>query len=179
MIRMTFALGALLTLAACNMPTDEAVLENSIRTELGKQGTVEEVNLTRQDENTIIGHVEMRDTAGRQGRLNCTAERVQGGSSFNWQCLSVIDEGVLQEMEAEVRQRMEQEGEVIEVHMQRGGDDDNMTGHVVLRDAAGTELRLPCRAVRDSEGLFGWRCGQRAEEWAVERRAGGGQQAGK
>ena len=138
MIRMTFALGALLTLAACNMPTDEAVLENSIRTELGKQGTVEEVNLTRQDENTIIGHVEMRDTAGRQGRLNCTAERVQGGSSFNWQCLSVIDEGVLQEMEAEAAARGADAILGIDLDYETVGGQ----GSMLMVSASGTAVRL-------------------------------------
>jgi len=169
MKKIAIGLATMLSLSGCNMPSDEEVLENAIRTELAQQGTVDAVNLVRQDENRITGHVDMRDATGRQGRLNCTAERTEG-RSFDWRCLSAIDEGVLQEMETEVRQRMAQEGEVVEVDMQRGVDDDNMTGYVVLRDSAGTELRLPCRAVRDAEGLFGWRCGQRAEQWAVERR---------
>jgi hypothetical protein len=148
---------ALLALAAC--ASEEEQLENAIREGLANQGTVQEVNLTVSDENNLTGYAMIRENSGREGRLNCTAQRGEG-SNFNWRCSPAIDEATLQEMETAIRTNLAAQGEVVEVDMQRGADDDHMTGHAVLRDGAGGEVRVPCSAERTEGANFSWRCGE-------------------
>jgi hypothetical protein len=159
MKRLAISLGFALAAAACTVSSEEDQLENAIRENLSNQGTVQEVELTRQDDNNMNGFVVMQDRSGRRGRLNCTAQRAEG-TNFNWRCSPAIDESVLQEMENQIRQELSQQGTVVEVDMQRQNDDNHMTGHAKVRLADGTEVTAPCTAERDSTnvGTFNWRC---------------------
>lgn len=143
-------------------------LENSIRTTLSNQGTVQEVNLTRQDDENLNGFAVVRDPTGSEVRFACTAQRSQG-SDYNWRCQPTIDERVLAQVEGVIRNRLSTQADVVEVDMQRGADDDHMTGHATIRGGNGEQVRVPCSAQRSPTGGFDWRCGQDAAP------AGGGQ----
>lgn len=159
MKRMTIALGALVALAGCNIGSEEDRLENAIREELTKQGNVQEVNLTRQDENTIAGYAMIQEHSGRSGRLNCTAQRTEG-SNFNWRCSPAIDQAVLDEIEGQIRTQLAGQADVREVSLERAGDDNHMAGYVLVGDGAGGEERVPCSAERTEGANFNWRCGE-------------------
>jgi hypothetical protein len=62
-------------------------------------------------------------------------------------------------MEGTIRQSLAQQGEVREVELTRQ-DDMRMTGHAVLRDGNGNEVRANCTATRENEASnhFSWRC---------------------
>ena len=170
---VAICLGALLALGGCKVASEEDQLENAIRENLSNQGTVQEVELTKTDENNMTGHVMIRENSGRTGRLNCTAQRTSG-SSFNWRCSPAIDEQVLTEMENVIRQELSQQATVVSVEMNRQNDDNHMTGFAVVRDAAGTEVRANCTAERDATniGSFNWEC--RPAEGAQAAEGGGG-----
>jgi hypothetical protein len=159
MNRKAIVLAALLGVAGCNMASEEDQLENAIREGLSNQGTVQEVNLTRQDENNINGFAMVRETSGRSGRLNCTAQRTDG-SNFNWRCSPAIDQSVLDEMEGQIRTQLAQQADVVEVSLERAGDDNHMAGYVRVRDGVGGEERVPCSAERTQGANFAWRCGE-------------------
>lgn len=161
MLMRTIALGALLGLAGCTIASEEDQLENAIRDGLSNQGTVQEVNLTRQDENNIIGYAMLREASGRTGRLACTAQRSEG-SNFNWRCSPAIDETVVQEIETAIRTNLSAQADVVSVDMARAGDDNNMTGTATLRDGEGNEMQVPCSARRTQGANFDWRCGEDA-----------------
>ncbi|MDQ8754629.1 hypothetical protein RCO27_00145 [Sphingosinicella sp. LHD-64] len=161
MNRTVIVMAALLGAAGCNMASEEDRLENSIREELGKQGTVQEVNLTRQDENNMVGYATIREHSGRSGRLNCTAQRTEG-ANFNWRCSPAIDQAVLDEMEGQIRTQLAQQADVAEVSLERAGDDNHMAGYVVVREGGG-ETRVPCTAERTEGANFSWRCGEETE----------------
>jgi hypothetical protein len=149
---------ATLVLAACDMASQEDQLENSIRNSLESQGNVQQVEMTKQDEENFTGFAVIRDRNGREGRLNCTARRTEG-TNYDWRCLPTITEPVVAEMEALIRTELERQATVLEVDMTRQ-DDNNMTGFARVQDAAGNEIRTTCVAARSPVGTsnFSWRC---------------------
>jgi hypothetical protein len=169
-IMKKFAAVALVALAlgGCTMESQEDQLENSIRSELGNQGsTVQEVELTKQENGNMTGYAVVREASGRTGRLACTAGPTGGSSTnFSWHCSPAIDQAVEQEMNGIVRREYESRGaEVLEVAMHRANDDNHMTGTARVRDGSGTESRLTCSAERDANtpGTFGWQCAPAGE----------------
>jgi hypothetical protein len=73
----------------CLPTVDEASLtavENVIRADLANQGTVEEVDLQRVDDNNMRGHARLV-VDGAEVRANCTATRdTTNTANFNWRC---------------------------------------------------------------------------------------------
>lgn len=73
----------------CQPTVDEAALtavENVIRADLANQGTVEEVDLQRVDDNNMRGFARLVIN-GAEIRTNCTAARDGAdGGNFNWRC---------------------------------------------------------------------------------------------
>ena len=153
-------LGCALALAGCSSEEDR--LENAMRETLTAQGNVQEIEMTKQDENRMTGFAVVQRTGESQGRrLGCTADRdpSKGAAFYNWRCQPMIDEAMLTEIENSIRQNLAAQGGVEEVEMSRR-DDDNMTGFARVRDGSGTEARFDCTAARDSNdaGNFTWRC---------------------
>jgi hypothetical protein len=74
----------------CSPTIDESVvteMEGIIQTELARQATVLEVNMTRQDDNRMTGFARLQDGSGTEIRTNCTATRdAAGTANFNWRC---------------------------------------------------------------------------------------------
>jgi hypothetical protein len=89
----------------CVPAIDEAMLtqmENTIRQSLSQQATVLAVDMTRQDDDHMTGHAQVRDADGDEGRVNCTAAREAGGNgNFNWECAPPGSEAEAAEAPAE------------------------------------------------------------------------------
>jgi len=63
-------------------------LKGMIRQQLAARGlTVTEVEMARQDDNTIAGHAVVRDPAGNEVRTNCTAPRDAATGRFALRCV--------------------------------------------------------------------------------------------
>jgi hypothetical protein len=156
---IAIGLGCALALAGCSMASDEDRMENAIRAELSKNGTVNEVEMTREGDN-MVGFAQVRSNDGSEGRLNCTATRdsTKGPGNYNWRCLPAIDQRMVDDMEGTIRQSLGQNGEVTEVELTRQ-DDMRMTGHATVR-ANGEEVRAECTVTRENEASnhFNWRC---------------------
>ena len=137
---------------------DEAVIEDWIRAELAPQGEVLQVEMTRRDADHMTGFADIRDNEGREGRLNCSAQRTEG-ADFQVRCLPAITEQILREMEDAIRTSLAEQAEVLEIAMRRQ-DDMRMAGFARLRDADGTEVRANCTAVRENpqSRTFDWEC---------------------
>jgi beta-lactamase superfamily II metal-dependent hydrolase len=156
MKRIAIFLGCALACAGCSSPEDQ--LENAIRNELSSRGTVEQVELTKQDANRMTGFATVRAN-GVVSRLNCTATRDGGqGSHFTWRCIPTIDDAMLRQMEGTIRESLtRQQVTVDQVQMTRQ-DDDHMTGFANVHDAAGNLARTNCTAGRAADGTFSWQC---------------------
>ena len=168
-------LGCTLAIAGCSMQSDEDRMENAIRAELSKNATVNQVELTRQGDN-MVGFAEVRSADGSEGRLNCTAtpDTTKAGT-YNWRCLPAIDQRMIDNMEGTIRQSLAQQGEVREVELTRQ-DDMRMTGHALVRDGSGNEVRANCTATRENEASnhFSWRCTPGDSEAAAPAEADNG-----
>ncbi|HYE28053.1 MAG TPA: hypothetical protein VEA61_07450 [Allosphingosinicella sp.] len=165
MKEFAIVLGAALALSACSVESDEDQLESMIREKLADQGSVQEVEMKKQGDGGMTGHVIIKEPNGRVGRLACTARPGGSGSSYDWRCSPAIDEKTLQEMEDVMRAELSKRGPVLQLEMNRAGDDDHMSGFAVVKDEAGEEFRLACSATRDGEGSkFSWNCSDETEE---------------
>lgn len=82
-------------ITSCGQVIDEQLindLEGQIRTQLTSRGlTVTEVELAKQDDNTIRGHATVRDAAGNEARTNCTAPRDAASGRFMLNCTAATD----------------------------------------------------------------------------------------
>jgi len=138
------ALALLATLSACE--SSEDLLENSIRTELSKQGEVREVEMKQDGEDRLNGFAVLKGPNGDM-RLNCQATE-KNDTEYDWECNQVIDEAVVKGMEDSLRQQFEaQQLTVVELDLEKDGE-DKMKGHALLRAQDGEEGRLTCTAAR-------------------------------
>jgi hypothetical protein len=160
MKRIAVYLGCALAVAGCSMASDEDRMENAIRAELSKQGSVNQVEMTREGDN-MVGFAEVRSNDGSEGRLNCTAtpDTAKGAGNYNWRCLPAIDQRMVDSMEGTIRQSLSRQGEVVEVALTRQ-DDMRMTGHAIVRGGNGEEVRANCTVTRENEASnhFNWQC---------------------
>jgi hypothetical protein len=135
---------ALLALSACEKP--EELLENSIRSELSKQGEVREVDMRADSDDRLSGFAVVKGPQG-DSRLNCKATK-KSSTEYDWECNQVVDEAALKGMEDSLRQSLEaQQLTVVEIDLQKAGE-DNMKGHAMVRDDEGAQGRLTCTAAR-------------------------------
>ena len=176
MRKIAICLGGALALAGCSMASSEDRMENAIRAELSKNGaTVNQVEMTREGDN-MTGFAEVRGADGNEGRLNCVATRdATKAGSYNWRCLPAIDQRIVDGMESTIRQSLAEQAEVMEVEMTRQ-DDMRMTGHALVRDGNGSQVRANCTATRENEASnnFNWRCLPADAPAAAAAEAGGG-----
>jgi hypothetical protein len=79
-------------LAACNVSVDDGMvanMENSVRETLDRQGTVKQIELTRDSADRISGHalVELDAAPGADTRFTCVGNRREGSeTTFDWEC---------------------------------------------------------------------------------------------
>jgi hypothetical protein len=147
-----------LALAAAQAGTDEAMVENSIRDELSRQGRVLQVEMTQRGADHLHGFAVLVDADGVEGRVDCTAQRTDK-ESFAWDCLPVITEPVIRAIEGIIRTNLAAQGEVLEIDMDRAND-QRMVGRARLRTADGTVIRANCTADRENprSRTFNWEC---------------------
>jgi hypothetical protein len=173
MKRIAIYVGSALALAGCS--NDEDRMENAIRAELSKNATVKQVEMSRQGDN-MTGFAEIQSADGSAGRLTCSAtpDTAKAGS-YNWRCLPAIDQRVVDGMKNLIRQSLAQQAEVRELELTRQ-DDMRMTGHALLRDRNGNEVRANCTATRENEASnqFNWRCDPANSPAAAPAEAGDG-----
>jgi hypothetical protein len=172
---IAICLGAMLALAGCSMESDENRMENAIRAELSKNATVSQVEMSRQGDN-MVGFAEVRTADGGGGRLTCNAAPdTSKAGSYNWRCLPAIDQRMVDNMENTIRQSLAQHGQVREVEMTRQ-DDMRMTGHAVVSDGNGNEVRTECSATRENEASsqFNWHCAPAGAQAAPADAGNGG-----
>ena len=161
MKRALLSVGLMLAAAGCQFQSEEDMIEGSIRNTLSNQGTIQEVEITKQDQDNFSGFAVVRDARNQDNRLACTARRkADKGSNFDWRCLPTVDETTLTNVENAIRESLSQQGDVRQVDMSRQ-DDSNMTGFAVVQLADGSEVRSACTARRENEtsANFDWRCG--------------------
>jgi hypothetical protein len=160
MKKIAIYLGCALAVAGCSMASDEDRMENAIRSELSKNGTVNQVEMTQQGDN-MVGFAEVKAADGSEGRLNCTAtpDTAKGAGNYNWRCLPAIDQRMVDNMKNTIRTSLSQQGEVVELELARQ-DDMRMTGHAVVRGGDGEQVRANCTVTRENEASnhFNWRC---------------------
>jgi hypothetical protein len=169
MKRTAIYLGCALV-AGCSMGSQEDALENSIRENLAARGAVNQVEMTRRDDDHMNGFATVRaNGAAADSRLDCTATRdpAKGASYYNWRCVPAIDEVLLTQMEGTIRQSLAAQATVDQVEMTKQ-DDNHMTGYATVRDSAGNEIRANCTATRDDDdqGNFSWQCRPPGEDAA-------------
>ena len=89
----------------CVPAIDEAMLtgmEATIRESLAAQASVEQVEMTRQDDDHMTGFAIVRDAGGNRIRTDCTAARDNDDQgNFSWQCRPADDGGGAAPAEAE------------------------------------------------------------------------------
>lgn len=151
-----------LALAGCQFSigtNEEVQLENSVRDSLVSHGNVQEVDLTKTDDNHFTGFARVRDAQGNEGRYNCTAERTGGsGTNFTWRCVPTIADADLRLIENTIRTSLASQGSVEQVQMTKEND-NRMSGFAQLRNAYGAVGRFACSAVREGDtSRFNWRC---------------------
>lgn len=163
MKKIAILLGCALAVAACTSPEDQ--LENQLRENLASQGTVKEVELNPQADGNMTGFA-IVTVNGVDSRLSCTAERdeAKGAGRYNMRCMPVIDEAIINQMEATIRSNLAARATVEQVELTRQ-DDNRMSGFVVATDNDGNQVRLSCEVNREAEGAsnFRWQCNPEGE----------------
>ena len=89
---LAISLGGMLALAGCTPAVNDQMIdqmEQEVSNGLAAQGTVKQVELTRENDDRMTGYAVIEPSAapGTDIRFDCTAER-QGdsGTMFDWQC---------------------------------------------------------------------------------------------
>ncbi len=137
---------------------DEALVEGSMREELSRQGQVVQLEMIQRNPDYLDGYAVVRDAEGVDGRLDCTARR-SGSDSFNWDCLPVITEPVIRQMEGLIRRELARQVTVLALDLQRQ-DDQQMVGSARVRTREGAVVTASCTAVREEprSRTFNWEC---------------------
>ncbi len=153
--------------AGCTQ-NEQAFVDNLVREAVSNNGQPQDVAMTKQGDNSFSGTATVRKPDGQTMRFNCTARREGDTSRYNARCLQIVDQGMLDSMENEIRQSLTRNGaQVVSVDLNRQ-DDNKMTGFVEVSDG-GSTVRAACEATRENpdSAAFRWQCtppeGQAAE----------------
>jgi hypothetical protein len=155
---IAFSLGLLLAAGAAQVDIDQAAVEEAIRTDFVDGWQVQQVQLAPRADGHLVGFAVARDGSGFQARFNCRTEPSDDGGN-QWTCHQNVDAQVIAQMEANIRETLSEQGNVLQVALRRE-DDDRMRGRARLRLPNGTEAGANCTAVRDRFGstTFNWEC---------------------
>lgn len=156
MKRFALTVAIALGLTACGDTKSE--LETDMKATLANQMTVTDVQLTADATGNYSGYAIGKALNGLDARRNCSATK--SGSTWKWSCISGVDDETLREMEGNIRKGLEDKGEVVEVHLRKGADDDNMVGGATVR-VDGETIAATCTAVREplkTGTNFRWEC---------------------
>ena len=139
---------------------DVETVEQAIRQALvADAAVVFLVEMRRVDADNLAGFADIRDAEGHEGRLGCTARRSQP-DSFDFNCLPMITDQVVTEMEGDIRNTFAaQDQQVVRIDLDRQ-DDMRMAGYALVRGSDGTEVRTHCTVLRErpESRTFNWTC---------------------
>jgi hypothetical protein len=148
-------LGGTLLIAGCTEaegPFVDNLVRGAAADAAGNGSNVQEVRMTRQDDGTYSGFAMARGADNQVGRFNCTARRTEG-RNYQARCARALDEVVLNQLEAEVRQSFTSQGVTVLAIELTAQDDNHVTGYADVREPSGAEGRLPCAGTRTSAGV--------------------------
>jgi hypothetical protein len=176
MKRFALLLGGTLLAAGCNSGEGPFV-NNLVREAVAPNGNVQQVEMTKQGDNSYSGFATVRVANGQLTRFICTASRQGSSSTYEARCLQVIDQAVIDELKQNIRRSFTSQGvTVLRLELTPQGE-DRVTGYADVREPSGAEGRLPCAGARDANGRIPVECrppatpipaGQRAEPPAQE-----------
>lgn len=152
------SLSAALLIAGCSSANEEQAVENVVRLTLAPNGNVRQVDLTKQSDNNYSGFATVRKPNGQEVRMNCTARRAATPGNFDILCGQVLDQILIDEMKASLRQSLAAQGGIVLAIELSRRDDNHVTGHADIRDSSGAEGRLDCLADRQANGSFRAQC---------------------
>ncbi|MEA3011945.1 MAG: hypothetical protein QOD42_490 [Sphingomonadales bacterium] len=148
-------LGGTLLIGGCGQ-AEGPLVKDLVRDTLAPNGNVQQVEMTKQGDNSFSGYGTVRLANGTTTRFNCTANR--RGNSYVAQCRQAIDQALIDELKASLRQSFTAQGlTVVQLELSRQ-DDDHVTGHVDVRAGDGSEARLPCSGTREPNGRVPVEC---------------------
>jgi hypothetical protein len=148
-------LGGTLLIAGCT-EAEGPFVDNLVRQAAADagagNGVVQQVQMTRQGDGSYSGFAMVRGTDAQVGRFNCTARRTEG-RNYEARCAHAVDEVLLNQLKAELRQSFTSQGvAVLALELSRQ-DEDHISGYVDVREASGAEGRLPCTGTRTPSGF--------------------------
>lgn len=157
---LTISLGALcVLLAGCNRQSEEALIENTVSNTLAAQGSVQQVDLTKRADNNYSGTASIRAADGQSIRFNCTARRNEAQAQFDIRCGQVIDQVLLDQLQANMRRSLEQQSLTVADIRLTKQDEDHVAGFAQVSDPnSGESARLVCTGARQDGGRIQARC---------------------
>ena len=157
---LTISLGALcVLLAGCNRQSEESLLENTVSNTLAAQGNVQQVDLTKGADSNYSGTASIRTPDGQAVRFNCTARRNEAQQQFDIACGQVIDQTLLDQLQANMRRSLEQQSLTVSDIRLAKQDEDHVTGFAQVSDPnTGESARLVCSGARQTGGRIQARC---------------------
>ena len=158
---LTLSVGALCVLVAgCNKSqSEEAFIENAVSNTLSPQGNVQQVDLTRGADNNYSGSATIRTPDGQSVRFNCAARRNEAQEQFDIRCGQVIDQTLLDQLQANMRRSLEQQALTVSDIRLTKQDEDHVAGFAQVSDPnTGESARLVCTGARQNGGRIEARC---------------------
>lgn len=145
-------LATLVLPAACTVETPQSRVEKAIREGMAMHGSVGAVEMAIQEDGTYRGSAVVRDTAGTESQLRCTTAFVPEGegTQTRWTCTTPLGRADLERIENALRERWSQRGGTVREVSMRRVDNDNMSGHIVVRAPYGETRRISCTAARNA-----------------------------
>jgi len=157
---ITISLGVLCALlAGCNRQSDEALIENTVSNTLAAQGNVQSVDMTKGADNNYSGTASIRMADGQPVRFNCSARRNEAQQQYDIRCGQVIDQALLDQLQANMRQSLEQQALTVSDIRLTKQDEDHIAGFAQVSDPnSGESARLVCTGAREDGGRIRARC---------------------
>lgn len=150
-------LGGTLLIAGCGQ-AEGPFVTNLVRDTLASNGNVQQVEMTKQADNSYSGYANVRLASGATTRFNCTAHRQGNTNNYQARCRQSLDQALLDELKADLRRSFTSQGlTVLQVELNRQ-DEEHVTGYADVRDRSGGEARLPCSGTREANGRIPVEC---------------------
>lgn len=148
-------LGGTLLIAGCGQG-EGPLVTNLVREAVSPNGNVQQIEMTKQADNSYRGFATVRMPNGINARFNCTATRQ--GSRVEARCLPVLDQAQVDMLEEELRRSFTSQGVTVLALELTRQDDNHVTGYADIREPGGAEGRLPCTGARGATSGFPVEC---------------------
>ncbi|HVQ06859.1 MAG TPA: hypothetical protein VMS43_00340 [Allosphingosinicella sp.] len=150
-------LGGTFLIAGCGQ-AEGPFVSNLVREAVSPSGNVQQVEMTKQADNSYSGFATVRLPSGITARFNCTANRQGNTTRFEAQCRPVLDQAQVDMLEEELRRSFTSQGVTVLALELTRQDDNHVTGYADIREASGAEGRLPCTGTRNPTSGFPVEC---------------------